>query len=580
MSADSTEASDGGHQVAQALIEHGVEQLFTLVGGHISPILVAAKHKGIRVVDVRHEATAAFAADAVSRLTGKVGVAAVTAGPGVTNTLTAIKNAQQAQSPLLLLGGATATILRGRGSLQDIDQLKVIDGCVKWSTRVERVADLAPAVHHGLNLARSGVPGPVFVECPVDLLYPETTVRSWYQKDQGQTDGLAQRALGWYLDRHLNRLFAPQSRFGPILDRPLPVPAPSPMQVRQAAGKLSRSKRPVLVLGSQVVFETERISALTQALAAMGAPVFLAGMARGLLGPDHALQMRSARSKALREADLVLVAGLPFDFRLNYGRSINHKAFLVAANRHVDELTRNRIPDLAARCDPGAFLVALEKACVHDRDRFTAWRKKLHGRDRIKDAQCTEGCERIDPLELCREVDRQLAEDSILVVDGGDFVATASYLVKPTRPLSWLDPGVFGTLGVGAGFALGAKLTRPSAEVWIIYGDGSLGYSLAEFDTFCRLGLPVIALVGNDASWAQIARDQIAVLGDDVATVLERTAYHDAAAGLGAEGILVERNDQVPAAIARAKKLAASGRPVLINAHIAATDFRKGSLSI
>ncbi|MGB5175097.1 MAG: thiamine pyrophosphate-binding protein [Thermoanaerobaculia bacterium] len=201
---------NGGDLIAKVLEKHGVRFLFTLCGGHISPILVGAKLLGIRVVDVRHEATAVFAADAVARLSGTPGVAAVTAGPGVTNTITALKNAQLAQSPVLVLGGATGTILKGRGALQDIDQLALVAPHVKWATTVRRVRDLVPALQKALDMARSGVPGPVFVECPLDLLYDEDLVRGMYgaKAAQGKSRSLGERALGAYLRRHVNSLFA------------------------------------------------------------------------------------------------------------------------------------------------------------------------------------------------------------------------------------------------------------------------------------------------------------------------------------------------------------------------------------
>ncbi len=188
--------------------------------------------------------------------------------------------------------------------------------------------------------------------------------------------------------------------------------------------------------------------------------------------------------------------------------------------------------------------------------------------------------ERINPIHLCREIDQALAAESVIVADGGDFVATAAYTLSPRGPLAWLDPGVFGTLGVGAGFALGAKLCRPEADVWILYGDGSVAYSLAEFDTFARHGIPVIAVVGNDAGWTQIAREQIEVLKDDVGTVLARTDYHKVAEGYGGRGLLLERGEDVRAVLAEALKLARGGSPVLINAHLDKTEFRKGSISM
>ena len=186
----------------------------------------------------------------------------------------------------------------------------------------------------------------------------------------------------------------------------------------------------------------------------------------------------------------------------------------------------------------------------------------------------------VNPIALLRQIERTAGDNAIFVADGGDFVGTASYILRPRGPLTWLDPGPFGTLGVGAGFALGAALSRPGAEVWIIFGDGACGYSLAEFDTFVRHGVPVIAVVGNDAGWTQIAREQVKVLGDDAGTVLARTAYHEVAAGFGAEGILVKTNADVPDALARARAAAKEGKPVLINAWLDRTAFREGSISM
>ena len=188
--------------------------------------------------------------------------------------------------------------------------------------------------------------------------------------------------------------------------------------------------------------------------------------------------------------------------------------------------------------------------------------------------------EHVNPIALFRALEKEAGDNAVLVADGGDFVATASYVMHPRAPLTWLDPGAFGTLGVGAGFALGAALARPGSEVWIIFGDGACGYGLVEFDTFVRHGIPVIALVGNDAGWTQIAREQVKMLHDDVATVLARTNYHEVAAGFGAEGIMVRTMDEVPAALARARALAHSGKPVLVNVWLDKTEFREGSLSM
>lgn len=576
---------NGGDHVAEELVRQGVRFLFTLCGGHISPILVSAKARGIRVVDVRHEVNAVFAADAVARLSGVPGVAAVTAGPGLTNTLTAIKNAELAQSPLVLLGGATPTVLQGRGALQDIDQRALLAPHVKGFWAVKRVKDLAPAVREAFDVAQKGVPGPVLVECPVDVLFPEELVRGWYRaKTDGKAKGLADAAQRRYLRWHLDRVFAPAGATGVSTRTAPPVPRAASAMVARAAAALARAERPLLVLGSGAMQEPRSAAALAQAVGALGVPVYLAGMARGLLGREHPLQFRHQRKAALKEADVVLLAGFPCDFRLDYGSPIRRSATLIAVNRSRRDLTLNRRPNVAALGDPGRFLIDLATEVQVPAERLAGWLRTLREREAAREAeierQAGEATELVHPLLLCREIERQLSDDSVLVADGGDFVATASYVLRPRSPLSWLDPGAFGTLGVGAGFALGAKLCRPEAEVWVLYGDGSVGYSLAEMDTFARHGIPVLAVVGNDASWAQIARDQVEILGDDVATTLARTDYHRAAEGFGADGLVVRSNDELPAVLAEARRRIASGRPVLVNAHLARTDFRKGSLSM
>jgi acetolactate synthase-like protein len=587
----------GGDIVADALVRQGVRFLFTLCGGHISPILVSAKARGIRVVDTRHEATAVFAADAVARLSGVPGVAAVTAGPGVTNTITALKNAQMAQSPLVLLGGATATLLRGRGALQDVDQMALVGPHVKRASRVTRLRDLGPALAGAFSLARHGVPGPVFLECPVDLLYPEALVRQWYGAKTGDSDGapgaragkegvdLGDRARQWYVGRHLRRLFGGVAPSPSAVLPAVPAPEPDEARVRRASVLLSRAERPVLLVGSQALLSPAEAEVLAEAVRALRVPAYLSGMARGLLGAFDPLQVRHKRKEALREADLVILAGVPCDFRLDYGRHIGRDASLVAANRSRGELSRNRRPALAVLGAPDLFLRGLARVLPGPRPAWAPWLEALRTRDAERDAEIAAQAEAevpggTNPLRLCRALDAALAEDSVIVADGGDFVSTASYVLRPRRPLSWLDPGVFGTLGVGAGFALGAKLVRPSADVWIVYGDGSVGYSLAEADTFARHGLGVVAVIGNDGAWTQIAREQVEVLHDDVGTVLAHADYERAAEGLGACGLRLDEADRTDAVLREARDVARSGRPAYVNARIGSTDFRKGSISM
>jgi acetolactate synthase-1/2/3 large subunit len=572
--------------VARFLAEREVACLFTLCGGHISPILVAGKTVGIRIVDMRHEANAVFAADAVSRLTGRPGVAAVTAGPGVTNTITALKNAAMAQSPVILIGGAAPTVLKGRGALQDIDQMSLLRPVVKQALTIKRNCDILPVLESAFQTATSGVPGPVFVECPIDLLYPESMVREWYggQKQDTPPPTLRERLLKAYLNHHVDRMFAcsfETMEAGPWSPTETAIDA---ALITKAADILRQSRQPVAIVGSQALLQAAKAPALARALAQIGLPVYLTGMARGLMGRYHPLVMRHQRRKALKAADTVLIAGMPCDFRLDYGRAIARRATLIGVNRSRRDLRLNRTPQLAVAADPGRFLEALAEKGTFPQERWAPWIDRLRKREAEREAaiqaQADEAVDGINPLHFLKTLDAFLDDRALLVADGGDFVASAAYTLRPRGPLSWLDPGVFGTLGVGAGFAVGAKLCRPDAEVWLIYGDGSAGYTLAEFDTLVRHKLPVIAVVGNDAGWSQIARDQVTYLQDDVATVLAPTAYDQVVVGLGAKGISIARPEEIVPALEDARRTAAGGRPVLINVHIGRTGFRDGSISM
>ncbi|XP_050770383.1 2-hydroxyacyl-CoA lyase 2 [Gymnogyps californianus] len=579
----------GGELVAEVLKAHGVRFLFALAGGHISPILVASEKVGIRVVDTRHEATAVFAADAVSRLSGRIGVAAVTAGPGVTNTVTAVKNAQMAESPVLLIGGAAASLQKGRGALQDIDQLSLFKTLCKACVSVSAVRDIVPTLRKAIATAQSGTPGPVFVELPIDVLYPFHVV----EKEIGGTKsarGLRGKAVQWYLQNYIRNLFAGAWEPRDVSPLPVQVPLATEDEVQRCAELVSRATKPLVLVGSQAMLPPTPAEELRAALEALGIPCYLGGAARGLLPPGSPILLRQNRRDALRDADLVLLAGAVCDFRLSYGRLFGRRAVIVAVNRDRAQLLRNSDvfwkPRLAVQGDAASFVARLARslrgyACPGD------WVEGLREADRKKEQANREKAatptpQHLNPLDLLYRLDALLPPESLLVADGGDFVGTAAYIVRPRRPLAWLDPGAFGTLGVGGGFALGAKLCRPDAEVWVLYGDGSLGYSVMEFDTFVRHKTPVIALVGNDACWSQIAREQVALLGSNVACGLEYLDYHTVAEALGGKGFVVGRPDheRLDAILRAAQDACRQGHPVLVNALIGKTDFRDGSISV
>ncbi|KAG5453602.1 Acetolactate synthase-like protein [Clonorchis sinensis] len=626
---DQNSSHHGGELVADVLRAHGVPFIFTLCGGHISPILVAAELRKIRVIDVRHEATAVFAADAVSRLSGKVGVAVVTAGPGLTNTVTAVKNAQMAESPVVLLAGAAAGLLRGRGSLQDIDQISLFRTLCKWSGRVSRVKDIVPLLCKAFCEAQSGTPGPVLVELPIDTLYPYKLVRQHFRITDS-AKSLSQRFTNWYLRFYLFRLFANGFQIKPCSPDEEPtgipvlapfVPQPSESQVNKLVCLLAYAQRPIAIVGSQALLPPYDGQTTSENVKSLRIPVYMTGMARGLLGHRHPCAFRHARRAALREADLILLAGSVCDFRLDYGRVLNRKAKIVVINRDKKQLYLNSDifwrPHLAIRADVGTTLNTVAERL---NERFPCsnafrcpqeWIDELQAREdhrdeEIRQSTLTQPQERTNPLAVLWALEHHGLsssehDDCIIVADGGDFVGSAAYILRPRGPLSWLDPGPFGTLGVGGGFALGAKLCRPKATVWVVYGDGSAGYSLAEWDTMARHHAPAIAVIGNDGCWSQIARDQVGLFGSSVACTLCSLRYDViGAAYAGSQSAILDYREAEShwsdhggafvvnrgnfAAIGQvfeeAKLMSDKGEPSVINCVIAPSAFREGSISL
>jgi thiamine pyrophosphate-dependent acetolactate synthase large subunit-like protein len=391
---------------------------------------------------------------------------------------------------VVVLGGATATVLKGRGSLQDIDQQSLAAPLFKWQGRARRVRELVPVVEEAFWRARAGVPGPVFVECPVDLLYPEVLVREWYgvTRDLAQPS-IAQRLERAYLSLHLARVFASRRSEAPT---PPSTPEPPPADawaVARAARALARAERPVLVLGSQSTLVPDEIPTLVAAIEHLGLPVWLSGMARGLLGASHPLQFRHQRKQAIREADLVVLAGTPCDFRLDYGRQIGRRTTLASINRDAADLKKNRRPDLGLLAAPDRVLQALAGMAGTPparQDWFDALRARECARDEDIAGRAAQPVTPINPIALCQALDAHLGDTSIVVADGGDFVATASYVVRPRAPLSWLDPGCSARSALAAASSSARTPLAPARRSGSIYGDGALGFSLAEFDTLAR----------------------------------------------------------------------------------------------
>jgi acetolactate synthase-1/2/3 large subunit len=538
----------GGRLVAQALKRHGTTHFFTLCGGHIQAIYDGCLDEGIRVVDVRHEQTAGHAADGWARVTGKPGVCGVTAGPGVTDVVTAVANAQRAGIPMIVIGGAGPKALCDMGSLQDMDHIALMRPITKWAVQVPETRRIAEYIDAAFRVAQANVPGPVFLEMPLDLLM----------------------------------------NFGDDaepLTRPLPEPprpAGDPRAIERAAALLKASERPVFLVGSQIRWSPRR-EAVAHAAEAIEAPFYLNGMARGALPYDHPGLFSRSRKFALAQSDCVFVFGTPFDFRVDYGRTPTWAADakIVQVDLDAAELGRNRRVDVAIDGDSGLVLEQIVAAT--GKKAAGTWLGAVRADETKRRAKMLAEVESNDsppnPLRVCAEIGKRLKDHDIVVGDGGDFVATAAYVLKLQWPQLWMDPGPLGTLGVGPGYAMAAKLARPDARVVLVYGDGSFGLHGMEFEAMARQKIPVVAIIGNDAGWTQIRRGQVEIYGEAraIATSLEYTRYEKVVEACGGRGFWVESIDQLGPALDEAF---ACGVPACVNVKIAKSDFRKGAISV
>jgi acetolactate synthase-1/2/3 large subunit len=517
----------GGELVARVLKQAGVAHLFTLCGGHILPIYDGCLSEGIRIIDTRHEQAAAHAADACARLTRNVGVALVTAGPGVTDALTGVANAHSARSPLLLIGGAAPLGLRGLGALQEMEQVALLRPVTKGSWSVTETRQIPEVMTTAIRTALTGRPGPVFVEIPVDILMTRV-----------------------------------EDRLAPIPTGAVhrtPVPA-DPDTVVRLGHLLSQAERPAVIAGGGVWWD-EAAKSLAVFAEAAGVPVFMNGAGRGCLASDHPLAFAQARGWALASADVVLVLGTPLDFRLGYGRppTFAEAARVAMIDCDPAELGRNRRLEIGLAAHVGRALDQLTEALPRGLPaRWEGWRRRVAQREREARerlaAQCASDQVPVSHYRWAAEIARVVTPDTIVVGDGGDVVGCASKVVALARPGQWLDPGPFGCLGVGPPFAIAAKLLHPEQRVLLIAGDGAFGLNGMEFETAVRFGLPLTCIVGNDGGWGQIRNPQLAFFGEQraVATSLPTTRCDRMVEALGGRGALVTRPEEIAPALERA----------------------------
>jgi acetolactate synthase-1/2/3 large subunit len=537
----------GGRLVARALRRHGVEHLFTLCGGHIQAIYDGCLDEGIRVVDVRHEQTAGHAADAYSRVGLRPGVCAVTAGPGVTDVVTAVANAQRAGVPMICLGGAGPLALADMGSLQDMDAVGLMRSITKSAVRVAETRRIEEYVDAAFRIAQSGTPGPVFLELPLDVL------------------------MGFAAEASDARPPVPVAR-----------PGAAPGDIDQVAALLEQAERPMLIVGSELRFSS-RPDALAEFLERVKLPCFVSGMARGALPAKHPSFFSRVRKTALKSTDLLIALGVPFDFRLDYGRpgTLAPAAKIVHVGIEAESLGKNRAVDVAVHSDPGLFLAALRDAMKpKDSPEWLATlRTEEISRQQKLEAEIAGSSDPPNPLRVCAEIGARLGPEDIVIGDGGDFVATAANVIPLAWPQLWMDPGPLGTLGIGPGFAMAAKLLRPNSRVVIVYGDGSFGLHALEFEALIRQKLPVVSVIGNDAAWMQIRRGQVQFYGEPraVATGLEYTRYERVVEALGGKGFWVDQVSELGPALDAAF---ASDVASCVNVKLGASDFRKNAISV
>jgi acetolactate synthase-1/2/3 large subunit len=517
----------GGRIVAKALKSRGVSHLFTLSGGHLFSIYDGCKAEGIQIVDVRHEQTAVFAAEGFAKATRRLGVAALTAGPGVTNGVSAIAGAQANCSPICVLGGRAPELRWGSGSLQEIDHLPFVSPLVKSAETVREADRIGERTAAALDLALTAPFGPTFVDFPLDVVFSEAEA------------GLPESAPS-----------APQPASG----------------VEEAAALLARAERPAIMAGSGLYWghgEAE-LRALAEAL---GIPVFLNGLGRGCLPADHELAFSRARGTGLKGADVAMVVGVPIDFRLGFGGSFGEETKLIRLDAAANELTANRAPEVDLVGDVAATLAGIRDSIGEVEARSARWLEALREVEAHKRAaeqdELNDDRSPLHPVRVYKELGEVLDRDAIVVGDGGDFVSYAGRLVETYEPGCWMDPGPFGCLGAGPGQALGAKLARPDRQVCLLLGDGAFGFAGMEFDTLARHGLPVVGVMGNNGIWALEHHPMKFLYGYSVAAELRpETPYEKVVEALGCEGVAVRDPAELRPALERAFE---SGRPTLVN---------------
>ena len=528
--AQEIETYHGGRLVARRLKAHGVSKLFTLSGGHLFSIYDGCREEGIDIVDVRHESTAAFAAEGWAKVTREPGVCALTAGPGVTNGMSAMASAQANHSPIVVLGGRAPAMRWGQGSLQEIDHVPFVAPLCKFATTPTATDEIPDLLDEAFAAAVAPHGGAAFMDFPMDYVFmdaPEPPV--------SREEALAERTAS-----------------GDAIER--------------AGALLAGAERPVIMAGTDMYWGRGELELLELAQT-LRIPVFLNGLARGCVPADHELFFSRVRSQALKGADVAVVIGVPMDFRLGFGGAFGEETQIVVVDSTEPERPHPRAVAVEAYGAIGPTLAGMRAAAGAKALASEAWIADLRAaeleRREGERAECEDGRSPLHPMRLYAELAKVLDRDAIVIGDGGDFVSYAGRVIDSYQPGCWLDPGPFGCLGTGPGYALAAKLAHPERQVVMMVGDGAFGFSGMEYDTLARHGVNVVGVMGNNGIWALEKHPMEFLYGYSVAADLRpETRYDQVVEALGGYGELVSRAEEVGPAIERAFS---SGKPALVN---------------
>jgi acetolactate synthase-1/2/3 large subunit len=549
------ELISGGHLVAKALKAEGVEAIFTLCGGHIIDIYDGCVDEGIEVIDVRHEQVAAHAADGYARITGRPGCAVVTAGPGTTDAVTGVANAFRAESPMLLIGGQGALSQHKMGSLQDLPHVDMMTPITKFAATVPDTARVADLVSMAFRECFNGAPGPSFLEIPRDVLDAKVPVGKARVPQAGRYRASTRNAG-------------------------------DPEAVERLADLLVHAKKPAILLGSQV-WTTRATESATELVRTLNIPAYMNGAGRGTLPPGDPHHFQLSRRYAFNNADVIVIVGTPFDFRMGYGRRLSAEATVVQVDLDYRTVGKNRDIDLGIVGDADLVLSAVTAAASGRVDNGAVarkqWLEELHAvEEQAKQKrlpQLLSEASPIHPYRLVHEINEFLTEDSIYIGDGGDIVTFSGQVVQPKSPGHWMDPGPLGTLGVGIPFVLAAKHARPDKEVVALFGDGAFSLTGWDFETLVRFNLPFVGIVGNNSSMNQIRYGQAQKYGlgrERVGNTLSDVRYDEFARMLGGYGEEVRDPKDIRPALRRARE---SGKPSLINVWVDPDVYAPGTMN-